>query len=156
MIKGTIVPIIALLLLSGPVNIDAFTYSAYHKIEADLTCDYVIGVMPSVEINTTPNSKVCVQWYENGTPAFAPNIDREMGPYCRTTDQNGFTFFAMSRRFDYEFPLSPPKYFTAEHVCGGEWDQSSIDLTAYAFGLNVISINGEAPSLPFIDISLWQ
>jgi len=154
MIKGMIVPIIALLLLTGPTTGNAFTENTYHKFEADQNCEYIIGIMPHVEINTTPNTEVCVQWYEDEVIAFAPNINREMGPYCRTTDQNGFTFFAMSRRFNYDLPLSPPNTWVSEGVCVGAWDRPSIDITTYNFGLDVISVNGEVPELPFIDIIL--
>jgi hypothetical protein len=48
-----------------------------------------------VNITTEPNTKVCGQWFSDGKVATTPNPPhQEMGPYCRTTNELGETFFS--------------------------------------------------------------
>lgn len=68
-----IIGVITLLLLSSSNPALGFTENQYYTIWANES-EQIIGVMPHVEITTDPNSKVCVQWYENGYPALAPTL----------------------------------------------------------------------------------
>lgn len=151
-----IIGAIFLLLLSGSdVQGATFTDNIHYKFTADDNCQNIIGIMPHVDINTTPNAKVCVRWYDNNQPAFPPNSTQHpMGEYCRTADENGFTFFAMNKRLDYPRPLDPPNYYSAPKVCGGDWDYGSVDVTTFNFGLDVVSIDGVTPDLPYVEINL--
>jgi len=119
-----------------------FTESQYFKYWTDSTCSNIIGIMPHIEINTTPNSKVCVQWYENGITAMPPNSTIEMGPYCRITNSEGKTFFAMHEPFLNSIPITEP-----DCTFNG-----SVDLTIYDIGLMVLSIDGVAPNLPYVSV----
>jgi len=78
-----------------------------HYYEANLTSTMVIGVMPRVALTAVgesgqplPGAKVCGRWYQNGVPANVPNGDWPMTSYCRTTFEDGSTFFAMRSRFN--------------------------------------------------------
>lgn len=70
-------------------------------VEMGLSGTHVIGLMPGVEITTSPNTLVCGKWigtYGNKTITATP--------YCRTTKPDGSTFFRYRARFDEWYPVS--------------------------------------------------
>ena len=108
---STIVPVLAVLLLSDPVTItyaqalNAIVTDTELRTEYTLDGNTHIGYMPRfytqiVDSNgqPVPHAKMCGQWFKDGVEAKAPNIDRPVAPYCRETDENGKTFFAYRDR----------------------------------------------------------
>lgn len=78
-----------------------------HYYEANLDGTMVIGVVPRVALTAVSASgqnlsgvKICGRWYKDGVPANVPNGDWPMTAYCRTTLEDGSTFFAMRARFN--------------------------------------------------------
>jgi len=135
------------LLLAG--NAAAFTSSQYSTLELDLVCDNVIGVMPHVEIQTTPNTEVCIHWFNGDNEASVPNGDMGISHYCRTTDASGFTFFAYRARFSHYYPISD---------CGEGsivWDSTGVDqeFIGCDLKLEILSINGN-PDFSVIPVTL--
>ena len=88
-------------------NIDFIVDKIDHYYEATLDGTMVIGVVPRVALTAVGASgqalsdvRVCGRWYQNGIPASIPNGDQAMTSYCRTTFEDGSTFFAMRARFN--------------------------------------------------------
>ena len=150
MMKITIMSILtSILLLAGTAS--AFTYDQYTTLELDLACNNVIGVMPHVEIQSTPNTEICVQWFDWGEPASVPNGDWNISSYCRITDSSGYTFFAYRARFVYYYPIT----YKEEGCTNLSWDATGMsqEFSNYNLELEILSINGN-PDFTFIPVPL--
>ena len=125
------------------INVEEISY----EYEASLDSQYVIGAMPKVVLiatdngNTIPGVRVCGKWYRGDQVANAPNVAQPQSAYCRTTDENGSTFFRYRDRFSTRYPIAT-------------WDTSLVDLSQRNIRFNIISFeyngNTSVPSIPFI------
>lgn len=92
-----------LLLMFNPIKAQAGCYYEYDLPPNDTE---ILGILHTVDFQTAPYTQICGQWYENGQVALAPNVDIPQSWYCRTTDENGETFFAYRYRGSVDCDLA--------------------------------------------------
>lgn len=133
-------------------TIDFDVANITYNYESNLTGSHMIGLMPKVVLyaideagNPISGAKICGQWYTDGVIASIPNGTLQQGIYCRTTADDGSTFFSYRDRFN--------NWYSVE-----QWNPSLIDVTSYDLGFNVTDVISSGYSytsnLGFIEIQL--
>ena len=97
-----------------------------YQYEASLDSQYVIGAMPRVDLQDAPGTKICGRWYRGDQPANAPNVAQAQSMYCRTTGEDGKTFFVYRDRFSTQYPVST-------------WNPNLVDLSQRGIRFRIIS-----------------